>query len=378
MISFCWLRSRAGHDPIQKKLAITRYPCNVWSDIGRKKGRGDIGGRAQVGRSKRPRVSPGGSKLADAERQDLVRSHLPLVRATARRYATRSEDFDDLVQAGSLALVKASVRFDPSRGVAFSTFVSPAVEGAIRRQLSERSPGMELPGGDEVERAGTADPLAESDYRVLLAGGLRALDERERRIVVLRFHADMTERQIASEVGISQAHVSRLLDGALAKLRAGFASADRANGADTTESQAISPPKNDANAGKATKIADVGAQRKAVGDDVKKGNGQSPKTGFSGRFLVRMPSDLHEQLSLAAEREEISLNRYVTDALSTSVGKASPHSSSGNPVATDTGESSGGTHPRRLKIALATNAAVVVLAAVVAVVLLVLALQRGI
>ena len=307
-----------------------------------------------------------------------MRSHLPLVRATARRYSTRSEDFDDLVQAGSLALVKASVRFDPSRGVAFSTFVSPAVEGAIRRQLGERSPGVELPGGDEVERAGAADPLAESDYRVLLAGGLRALDERERRIVVLRFHADMTERQIASEVGISQAHVSRLLDGALAKLRAEFASADRANGADTTESQAISPPKTDANAGKATKIADVGAQRKGVGDDVKKGNGQSPKTSFSGRFLVRMPSDLHEQLSLAAEREEISLNRYVTDALSTSVGKASPHSSSGTPVATDTGESSGATNPRRLKIALATNVAVVVLAGVVAVVLLVLALQRGI
>ena len=74
-----------------------------------------------------------------------MRSHLPLVRAMARRYAGRGEEVDDLVQAGSVGLVQASTRFDPSRGVAFATFVAPAVEGEIRRHLRERSPGLRLP-----------------------------------------------------------------------------------------------------------------------------------------------------------------------------------------------------------------------------------------
>lgn len=328
----------------------------------------------------------------------MVRSHLPLVRAIARRYAGRGEELDDLVQAGSVGLVRASARFDPGRGVAFATFVGPAVEGAIRRHLSKRRRGVQMPPkaqwtstdppaleASDAAVDGSREPksLVESEYRLLIAGGLRALDERERQIVFLRFNADMTERQIATAVGISQAHVSRLLDGALTKLRAELSSADSANEADTTKSQAISRRKAPEIAGTGTRIEGVGAEKESVGAQTDKagrqGNGRSPKTSYSGRFLVRMPSELHEQLKLAAERDEISLNRYVTDALSTSVGVASAdrgHAPAGSRDAADRAKDR--TTTRTLRMALATNVAVVVVAGVVAVVLMVLALQRGI
>jgi RNA polymerase sigma-B factor len=329
-----------------------------------------------------------------------VRSHLPLVRAIARRYAGRGEELDDLVQAGSVGLVRASARFDPGRGVAFATFVGPAVEGAIRRHLSVRRRGVQLPpnaqrtspdsaaleaSGATVDGSREPESLVESEHRLLLAGGLRVLDERERQIVFLRFNADMTERQIADAVGISQAHVSRLLDGALTKLRAELSSGDSANGADTTKSQAVSRRKAPEIAGTKTKIAGVGADKDSVGagagDATRQGNSRSPKTSYSGRFLVRLPSELHEQLSQAAERDEISLNRYVTDALSSSVGMTAPDRGDSPPVgaaAVESAKSSGRINPRTLRMALVTNITIVVLAGVVAVVLLVLAVQRGI
>jgi RNA polymerase sigma-B factor len=368
-----------------------------------------------------------------------VRSHLPLVRAMARRYARRREELDDLVQAGSVGLVKASVRFDASRGVAFATFVAPAVEGEIRRHLRERSDGVRMPrevqrmsaelrrcrselaaslgrapdvqelaaalDADvrEVERLLAADlvrdpgglaasiPAAEqavdgealdkSEYRLLLAAGLRTLTPRERRIVFLRFHADMTERQIARTVGISQAHVSRLLDGALTKLRTELTGSETREGAgDSTEIPVLSPlPRS--------KIAAVGALK----SDGEQDDGRTPATGagtpggrpassprtknsYGGRILVRMPSELHEQLAQAAEREAVSLNRYVNDALSSSVHRA------GAPSGVGPEEAVG--RPRRLsaravRLAMVTNVAIVVLAGLAAVVLLVLALQRG-
>jgi RNA polymerase sigma-B factor len=314
------------------------------------------------------------------------------VRSIARRYAGRGEEFDDLVQAGSVGLVKASARFDPSRGVAFGTFATPAVEGAIRRHLSSRKRGVALvpepestsedlatvdAGGDAGAAAGEGGSLADSEFRVLLAGGLRVLDERERRIVFLRFHADMTERQIAQAVGLSQAHVSRLLDGALTKLRAEFNSE---NGADTTRSVAISPPRTAEIGDKRPNIAGVGADQEGVGaqpgEVAQEGGSRSQKPGYSGRFLVRMPGELHEQLALAAERKEVSLNKYVNETLSSSVGVDPPNGA----APSDLTENSPDASSRRstLRVALAANVVLVVIAGAAAIVLMVLALQRGI
>ena len=100
-----------------------------------------------------PAEGANGTGSGDTARQELVRSHLPLVRAMARRYARRSEELDDLVQAGSVGLVKAAARFDTSRGVAFATFAAPTVEGEIRRHLRERGSGVRMPR--EMQRMST-------------------------------------------------------------------------------------------------------------------------------------------------------------------------------------------------------------------------------
>lgn len=108
---------------------------------------------------------------------------------------------------------------------------------------------------------------------------------------------------------------------------------------------------------------------------------------YSGRFLVRMPSDLHEQLARAAEREDLSLNRFVTQALATSVTlepDAAPpaveHAASTTVEDRHQPSRERRLQPRSagtLRLALAANLIVVVLAGCAAVILLVLALQRG-
>ncbi|HWD74531.1 MAG TPA: sigma-70 family RNA polymerase sigma factor [Solirubrobacteraceae bacterium] len=394
---------------------------------------------------------------ADA-RERLIESHLPLVRALARRYAGPDAELDDLVQVGAVGLIKASDRFDPARGVAFATFATPTIEGEIRHHLRDRGSGMRIPrqlqrlsrrihsrqaelavslgrsptvaeiaaaldtGEDEVERALAAErardsvplapeneapgageePSADSDDRLMLASTMRALDERERRIVYLRFHADKTERQIARELGISQAHVSRLLTGALVKLRASL-EMDAGEPGDTTENRVISPgdppPTKGNPPGRRTKRGDnagqkrepaapgleserlrlaleawLAAEREDEGSSARPAEpdqpASKPASSHSGRFLVRMPSALHRQLAQAAEREHVSLNRFVTEALATSV--------SPTPPADEPADARTPPPARTIRMVLAANLVVLVLAAAVAAVLLVLALERGI
>jgi RNA polymerase sigma-B factor len=392
-----------------------------------------------------------GSAAAVTSRQALIQAHLPLVRAVARRYAGQGEELDDLVQVGAVGLLRASARFDANRGVAFGTFVSPAIEGEIRRHLRKRTNSPRISwelqqmgtmvrrssgalaaalghapsvrelalalGIDEsqvelvreAERARdfvaspgnertNSDVLAGSEDRMFIARGLRALDRRERRIVFLRFHADMTERQIAQAVGISQAHVSRLLEGALAKLRNELGTP--APRADTTLPAVISPSvrrqasalTNDtANSEPAggtpaeTRIAEVDREQQDEQGRLERARGPAARSKststHSGRFLVRMPTELHEQLARAAERNAVSLNRFVTDALASSVSSAeNQQPQTEDPVVRGRPSELGvGTRrARTLRVALATNLVLVVAAGVAAIVLLMLALQRGI
>jgi RNA polymerase sigma-B factor len=209
---------------------------------------------------------------------------MPLVRALAARYAGRGEPLEDLVQVGSVGLIKAVDRFDVDRGVDFASYAVPTIVGEIRRHFRDKAWAMHVPrrlkelnlrlsrmlddmtstlgrsptvpelaeaagvdpeevvdaldstnayhtrslhapfddGGEEVltERLGTVDEgFAEVEDSALVATGLEALDERERQIVELRFFEEMTQSQIAAEIGISQMHVSRLLRRALATMR---------------------------------------------------------------------------------------------------------------------------------------------------------------
>lgn len=371
----------------------------------------------------------------------MIESHLPLVRAIAKRYAGRGEALEDLVQVGALGLIRASDRFDSDRGVAFATFAAPAIEGEIRRHLGDRTTALRIPRElrrmtgllqrrraelraslgreptvdelatalgaerEDVERALEAararDPGGESpsvddvagdyefgsisDDRLLLERGARVLDERERRIVFLRFHADMTERDIASEIGVSQAHVSRLLAGALAKLREELE--DENDGSIEAVGSAL-PAAQPEQEAPTSSLPPVGAsQEKAelTSTNAPEGTDGPPKEGTSrrkggssGRFLVRMPSTLHQELSEAAEREQVSLNRYVNDTLAASVTGPGPGGADG-PAGTAEADPRSSSLPqkRSFRMLLAANVIVMVVAGVAAVVLLILALEQG-
>jgi RNA polymerase sigma-B factor len=71
-------------------------------------------------------------------RNDIVAAHLPLVVYLARRYHNRGETLDDLIQVGSVGLIKSVDRFDRSHGVAFSTFATPTILGEIKRHFRDK------------------------------------------------------------------------------------------------------------------------------------------------------------------------------------------------------------------------------------------------
>ena len=230
------------------------------------------------------RKLPDGSPERAELRNHLVRMHLPLVEHLARRFRNRGEPLDDLTQVATIGLIKSVDRFDPERGVEFSTYATPTVVGEIKRhfrdkgwavrvprrlqelrlsltsataelsQLHGRAPtvhelaqrlsiseeevleglesanaystlSLDVPDTDD-ETPAVADTLGAEDdalegveYRESLKPLLEELPPREKKILLLRFFGNMTQSQIAQEVGISQMHVSRLLARTLAQLR---------------------------------------------------------------------------------------------------------------------------------------------------------------
>jgi RNA polymerase sigma-B factor len=225
-------------------------------------------------------------------RDRLVRMHLPLVEHLARRFRNRGEPLDDLTQVATIGLIKSVDRFDPQRGVEFSTYATPTIIGEIKRhfrdkgwavrvprrlqelrlsltaatselsQRNGRSPtvaelathlgisdeevleglesanaystlSLDVPESGDDESPAVADSLGSEDealegveYRESLKPLLEQLPAREKRILLLRFFGNMTQSQIATELGISQMHVSRLLAKTLAQLREGLTTDD--------------------------------------------------------------------------------------------------------------------------------------------------------
>ena len=86
-----------------------------------------------------------GSPAHRAARDDLVALHLPLVEHMARRFAGRGEPLDDLVQVGTIGLIKAVDRFDSDRGVEFSTYATPTVIGEIKRHFRDKGWAVRVP-----------------------------------------------------------------------------------------------------------------------------------------------------------------------------------------------------------------------------------------
>jgi RNA polymerase sigma-B factor len=316
-----------------------------------------------------------------------------LVRSVARRYARGGEPVDDLVQVGAIGLIKAVDRFEPDRGNELRTVAVPAIEGEIRHHLRDRAPLVRAPrpvrelaarvrraqvelgaregrlptpaelaqevGATEAEvvqalqsRApavplepehAPAAPDDLADERALLAAGMSVLSARERRILELRYFEDRSQADIAREVGLSQAHVSRLIRRALERLRAAVV-------ADEAEAY----PRDQM----ATREVEERAPQQAT---------------HSGRLLVRMPQSLHAELARVAEREGVSLNALITGALASAVGW---RDGAVDGLET-TDDAPARRRPQWTTIALAANLLVVVLAAVVAIVLLVIAVTHG-
>jgi RNA polymerase sigma-B factor len=79
------------------------------------------------------------------DRDDVVQRFMPLARQVAARYAGGNEPFDDLLQVACLALVRAIDRFDPSRGVAFSSYVVPTMRGEIKRHYRDKTWAVRVP-----------------------------------------------------------------------------------------------------------------------------------------------------------------------------------------------------------------------------------------
>jgi RNA polymerase sigma-B factor len=161
-------------------------------------------------------------------RAQLIEAYLPLVRALASRFAHRGERVEDLVQVGTIGLIKAVDRFEPARGDLVS-YAAPTIVGEIKRHLRDRGTLIRTPRHQPEARMVLVEPedmpapddeLRASEDRVAVSSGLRALHRRERDAVRCRYFRDMTQAEVASELGISQTHTSRLLASGLAKLRA--------------------------------------------------------------------------------------------------------------------------------------------------------------
>ena len=78
-------------------------------------------------------------------REQLIVSHLNLVRFLASKYKTRGEPLDDLIQVGTIGLIKAIDRFDPSRGLEFTTFATPTIVGEIKRHFRDKGWSVRVP-----------------------------------------------------------------------------------------------------------------------------------------------------------------------------------------------------------------------------------------
>jgi RNA polymerase sigma-B factor len=169
-------------------------------------------------------------------RDQIVDRYMPLVRSVASRYSGRGEPLEDLVQVGSVGLIKAVDRYDPRRGTSLTAYAVPTIVGEIRRHFRDGTQPLRVPraqrglspvravpldaAADMVRDTAAERRLELGEERLLLASGLRRLARRERRIVQLRYFGGLSQRRIAAELGLSQVHVSRLLRESLGKLRA--------------------------------------------------------------------------------------------------------------------------------------------------------------
>ena len=216
-------------------------------------------------------------------RQSMIEGNLRLVLSVVQRFAQRGENLDDLFQVGCIGLIKAIDNFDPAQEVRFSTYGVPMIIGEIRRYLRDNSSirasrSMRdtayrvLQAREKLQREQQREPTVEQIARELgirreevvfamdavcdpvslfepiysdggdavcvmdqvrdtkntdedwleqiaLKEAMARLSERERQILALRYSDGKTQMEVSSEIGISQAQVSRLEKNAIKSIK---------------------------------------------------------------------------------------------------------------------------------------------------------------
>ena len=217
-----------------------------------------------------------------AARQQMIQGNLRLVLSVVQKFANRGQNLDDLFQVGCIGLIKAIDNFDPALNVRFSTYGVPMIVGEIRRFLRDNNAvrvsrsirdlayhamqareALQKENGREpkvseiaarvgaspenvaialesvVEPASLYEPIysdsgdsfalvdqlhdasGEESWisSIMFRDTVKALSPRERRIIAMRYLHGKTQTQVAREIGISQAQVSRLEKGALEHIK---------------------------------------------------------------------------------------------------------------------------------------------------------------
>ncbi|CAB4893194.1 unannotated protein [freshwater metagenome] len=210
--------------------------------------------------------------------EELADRSMPLVKSIARKYRNCGEDMEDLIQAGTVGLVKAIERFDLESGGRFISYAVPNIQGEIRRHFrdhtwavhvprsmqeldakiqttsrrvaaktgqhptdedlatelqapvsdirearsagrSYRALSLDAPAGEDRDIAGTfgrSDPgYAGVENTATVDVAMQALCDRDRKVVRLRYEDGLLQREIAEEIGVSQMQVSRILSAAV-------------------------------------------------------------------------------------------------------------------------------------------------------------------
>ncbi|MBQ8146749.1 MAG: RNA polymerase sporulation sigma factor SigG [Clostridia bacterium] len=216
-------------------------------------------------------------------REELIKGNLRLVLSIIQRFANRNENMDDIFQVGCIGLIKAIDNFNVELDVKFSTYAVPMIIGEIRRYLRDNNsirvsrsmrdlaykalqareeltnlelnePSIEAIAKrinenkkdvvialeaitepvslyepvyndsgdslyilDQLKDSSSDDELWIED--IALKEAIKKLDEREKRIIDMRFYSGKTQSEVAEEIGISQAQVSRLEKSALSQIR---------------------------------------------------------------------------------------------------------------------------------------------------------------
>lgn len=202
--------------------------------------------------------------------EEILLENMPLIKSVIKRYKNSNIDYDDLIQLGSLGLIKAVMNFNPTYNVRFSTYAVPMIAGEIKRHIrddgpikvsrqtktlvlsinkyveefrskNEREPSvqeiaekfelstydvvfaldsakMPLSLFEKFDNDGTylVDVIKTEDRtedildKLALKEIINSLDDRDKKIIILRYYRDKTQSEVAKILGVSQVQVSRL------------------------------------------------------------------------------------------------------------------------------------------------------------------------